>query len=131
VHSPAPAVWYEHSPGGSDLLEPGRQVRGIANSCVVHAQIVANASDHDHARVEPHPDRAFDTVGAAEVRMLLLQGALQLKRRQHRAAGVIFVSQRRAKQGHEAITETLINGAFIAMYRIQSQSKRLRGHCAR
>ena len=55
--------------------------------------------------------------------MLLQQGALQLKRRQHRAAGVIFVRQRRAKQGHEAITETLINGAFIAMYRIQSQSK--------
>ncbi len=45
------------------LLQTRRDISGVAHGRIVHAQIVPDRTDHDHAGVETHPDGEFDPLG--------------------------------------------------------------------
>ena len=57
--------------------------------------------------------------------MVCLELTTQLQGGEHRAASVILVGKRGAKEGHEAVTQELINGPFVTMDRAEGQLEEL------
>ncbi len=104
-----------------DLLQAGRQVRGVAHGGVVGAEVVANAADHDPAGIETHPDLELDAVALAQLGVLVADRLLETQGRQDGAAGVVLVRDRRAEQGHEAVAQELVDGPLVAVDRPQGE----------
>ncbi len=102
--------------GGRELFHTSRQVRGLADGRVVHVQIVADGA-HDHLpRVEADPDLHLEAMPAAHLlavtpdRLLHGQGGIA------GPYGVVFMGNRRPKQGHNPIAQDLVHGPFIAVH---------------
>ena len=57
----------------------------------------------------------------AKVRLVYAQTLVQCQRRQDPTPGVILERQRRAKQGHKAIAQELVNRAAVAVHRVQGE----------
>jgi hypothetical protein len=113
LHQPRGRVAQEHGawrrgPAGN----PGREMRGVADRRVVHAQVVADRADDHEAGVQSHPH------GQAHLAAALHQNGRSPTARRHAdaasasAAGVVLVSQRRAEERHEAVAEELVHGAL-------------------
>jgi hypothetical protein len=62
------------------LLKPCSQIRGVSHGRVIHAQIVANLSDHDGTGVETHAHLELDTAFGHELIPVDTQGPLHAER---------------------------------------------------
>jgi hypothetical protein len=82
---------------------------------IVHAQIVADAADHDltgvdtDARRQAHSGRPPQLVGVA------LEFDAQMQRRVAGPLGVILVRDRRTEERHDAVAGELIDEALEAL----------------
>jgi hypothetical protein len=88
----------------------------LAHRRVVHMQAAVDTPHHHVPRMEPDADlhrhavRALHLVAIPRHRLLHVQGRIT------RAHGMIFMGDRRAKQGHDAIAHDLIHGALVAVH---------------
>ena len=79
-------------------------------------QIVANGAHHHLAGVEPHTDVQLQAVAAAHLLRVGAHGGLHGQGGIAGAQGVIFVGNRGAKEGHDAIAEHLVHRALEAVH---------------
>ena len=107
------AVADENRPRLGLVLQPRRDIRRVADGGVVHAQVVADLADHDHARVQPDAQPQWRL---AVRHRTGIDAPANCQRRQNRAPRMILVRQRRAEQRHEAIAEELIDRALVAVH---------------
>jgi len=84
---------YQHRPGLSPGLQACGEMRGVAHGSVVHTQVIANATHHDQARVEPQAQAELHPVVALELGIIPPDGLLERQPRLHGPEGVIL-------QGH-------------------------------
>ena len=97
------------------LLEPRRDVGRVSDGGVVHTEIAADATDDHEPGVEPFSDIEGDATLPAQFVAIVRDRGADAHRREHRALRVVFVGDRRAEQGHDAVTQELIYRAFVAM----------------
>src|SRR5215471_5084469 len=107
------------------LLQTGRDIGGIPDGGIIHPQVITDSTYDDHARVETHPEGELNTMLLCWLGLVCLELTTQLQGGEHRAASVILVGKRGAKEGHEAVTQELINGPFVTMDRAEGQLKEL------
>jgi len=88
----------------------------LALGGVVHAQVVADASDDDLARVESHAHGEVEPVLDAQRVGVGLQGLGEMERRVAGPVRVILVGDRRAEERHDAVARVLIDGALEAVH---------------
>ena len=105
--------------GMGEPLQPGRNIGGVTDRRVVHAEVVADAPYHHRAGVQTHPQPdPAEQVGRARCTTVtgrFLKPLLDGQAAHQGAAHMVLVRQRRAEQGHETIAQELIDGAFDAM----------------
>jgi hypothetical protein len=101
-------------PGRCHLLQPYSQVRGIALHSIVQPQVVPDPSYDDGAgmQTQPHLQRYSPT--ALDFPLVLAQGSLDAERGVQGTSRVIFVSNRRTEQDHDAVVGELGDGACIS-----------------
>ena len=98
------------------LLEASRQVGGVADRRVVHAQVVADRA-HDHeAGVQAHPDRQGDLGPGGDDDGAVAERAGDAEGGERRAARVILVGEGGAEERHEAVAEELVDRALVAVH---------------
>ena len=79
-------------------------------------EIVADGP-HDHlAGVEANSDLHFETMPATHLLAVAADGLLHGERCIAGPDGVVFMRNRRSKQGHNAIAHDLVHGAFVAVH---------------
>src|SRR4030095_15782914 len=112
---PQGALGDEDGTRPGDLLHAGGQVRGLADSRVVHAQVGPDRADDDLARIEAHADLDWDATGALRLIDVTPDALLHPKRGVTRPHRVILVGQRGAEEGHDAVAHHLVHGALVAV----------------
>jgi hypothetical protein len=105
-------------PGGRELLHARRQVRGLSDRRVVHAQVAADRADHDVARVDADADLDLDAMAAAHLLGVAADRVLHAERGVAGAHRMVLVRQRRSEQRHDAVAHHLIDGPVVAMHRL-------------
>ena len=100
------------------LLHSGGQVRGLPHGRVVHAKVRADGAYDDLARVQANPDLDGDTLSSPHLFGVQPDRLLQPERCVAGADGVIFLSERRAKERHDPVAHHLIDGALVAVNRL-------------
>jgi hypothetical protein len=98
------------------LFHTRRQVRGLPHGGVIHVQIIANSPHHHVPRVEPDAHLQLQALGPAYLRSILAHSGLHRQRRVTGPHGVVFVGHWRPEQGHDAVTQYLVDRALIAMH---------------
>ena len=101
--------------GIGGLLHPGRDVRRVAHRRVVHPQVAPDAADDDEAGVKSLPHPEADTAAPLQFVPVALEGPLNAERGMHRALRMIFVSDGRPEERHDAVAEELVDRALVAM----------------
>ena len=81
-------------------------------------QVVANGPHHHFPGVEAHAHAQSQAVGAAHLLRVGTHGGLHGQSDVAGPQGVVFVGNRGAEQGHNAITERLVDGALEAVHRV-------------
>jgi hypothetical protein len=104
--------------GRRELLHTGRQVGGLADGGVVHAQIAADRPHHDVARVETDADLHLHALRAAQLFRIAPHGVLHPEGGIARAHRVVLVGEGRAEEGHDPVAHHLVDGALVAMDRL-------------
>jgi hypothetical protein len=97
------------------LLEARRHVGSVADRCVVHSEIAANASDHDQTCIDSLTHVKIDTAVALEFATIGFQRLPDAQRCMDCPLRMILVRDRRAKESHDAVTEKMIHGPLVAM----------------
>ena len=101
--------------GRRELLNARCQVRRLAHSRVVHAQIAADRAHHDLSGVDADADLHLHALGAAKLLRIAAHDVLHPERRVARSYGMIFLGERRAEEGHDAVAHDLVHGALIVV----------------
>ena len=115
-HQPQRRGRQQDAAGGGELFHACGQVRRLADGRVVHMQIVANGAHHYLTSVEPDPDLHRQSLRAPHLLSIALHDLLHSERRIAGPHGMIFMRDRRPKQGHNAIAHDLVHGAFVAVH---------------
>jgi hypothetical protein len=116
----------DHMAGGRRLLKARRDVRRVADRRVVHPQVVSDAADHDEAGIQPLTDLEADSPAQLKLCLEGIERIADRERRVHGALRVVFMCDRRAEQRHDAVAEELVDGAFVAVHRVEQQLERAR-----
>ena len=122
LHQPPGGCGEQDGPRRGQLFHARRQVRVLAYRRVVHVQIVANGPHHHLAGVEPHAQLQHHATRPAHLVGVGSDGGLQGQGRIAGAQGVVLVGNGRAKQGHNAIAEHLIDRALEAVHGLHHQA---------
>ena len=109
------------APRCGHLFHTRRQDRGLPHRRVVHMQVITDCPHHHFARVETHPHAQLQAPRAAHLLGGGLHGRLHGQGRVAGAQGMIFVGNRGAKQGHNAITEHLVHRALEAVHGVHHE----------
>jgi hypothetical protein len=104
------------------LLETSRQIRGVTNGGIVHAEVIANRPNDDEPRIQSHTELTCLAIGLPEV--CLFEGALERKSRQHTTSSMIFMGDGSTEERHKPITEELVDRAFVPMHRVKRYLKK-------
>ena len=115
AHDLGDVLAHEDLAGLRKRKQPRRQVRGVPDRGVVHAQVVADLADDHGTGVEPHAHVELDATLGAELVAVGNERALKTEGRVDRAQGMVLVGDGRAEQRHEPVTEELIDGTFVAV----------------
>jgi hypothetical protein len=86
-------------------------------------QITADGPHHPLPGIQPDANLDGHAFGALDLGGILLDRRLHGEGRIARPHGMIFMGDRRAKQGHNPITHDLIDSAFIAVDRVHHALK--------
>jgi hypothetical protein len=119
----------QDSVGRRRLLQPGGQVRGVANRGVVHAQVVADATDDDRAAVNADSPLEVHAMARAYFVAHRLESLLDGERRQARAARRVLEGERRAEEGHHPIAQELVHRTLVAVDPLQDDLETTVHHC--
>ena len=79
-------------------------------------QIVADGPHHHLPRVQADPDLHLHPMRAAHLLAVAADRLLHGQRRIAGPYGVVFMRNRRPKQGHNAIAHDLVHGPFVAVH---------------
>jgi hypothetical protein len=109
--------------GLGGLLHPRGKVRCVADSGVIHAQVVADLAHDDGPAVEPDPYTQLDTVLARELSGKAVERRLDRERGLGGAQRVIFECERCAEERHQPIAEELVHRALVAMDRVRHEAQ--------
>jgi hypothetical protein len=104
-----------------ELLHARRQVRGLANGCVVHAQIAADGAHDDLPGVDPDADLRLHSLRAAELLRVVPDGLLHPEGGIAGPHRVVFTGKRRTEQRHDAVAHDLIDSALVVMDGVHHQ----------
>src|SRR5260370_31633517 len=102
-------------------MERRGQVRRIPLRRVIHTEVVPDATDYDQSRVDADTHLEGNAPPLTDRRVVVLEGHLNGKGSLQRARSVVLMSDRRAEQGHPAVTGELINRPLVAVHRLQQQ----------
>jgi hypothetical protein len=97
------------------LLEARCHVGGVADRCVVHSEIAANASDHDQTCIDSLTHVKIDAAVALKLVTVGFQRLPDAQRCMDSPLRMVLVRDRRAKESHDAVTEKMINGPLVPM----------------
>ena len=100
----------------SELLHAGRQAHRVTLSRVVHAQVIADLSDDDLARVESDARRKIESVFALDLARVLGESLAKLQSRVAGALGVVLVRDRCAEERHDAVARVLVDRSLEAVH---------------
>ena len=92
-----------------------RQADRMSLRRVVHAQIIADPTDHHFAGVEADAHTERDAVPHTHLVGIFAHGVAQREGGVARPLGVILVRNRRAEQGHDAVARVLVHRTLEAM----------------
>src|SRR4029453_11014430 len=92
-----------------------REAHDVSLGRELHAQVVANSSDYDLARVEPNADRERQPVLSADLARVDAGGVTQMERRVAGALRVILVGDRRAEERHATVPGELVDEALESL----------------
>jgi hypothetical protein len=104
-----------HAPRLADLLEPRRDVGGVAHGRVVHAQIAADGADYHQPGVDSLAGPEGDPA-RRELALVALERARDAQRRVHGPARVVLVGDGRAEQRHDPVAQELVHRALVAVH---------------
>jgi len=102
--------------GGGKLFHARGQVRRLAHGRVIHVQIIANGAHYHLTRVEPDTDLHRQSLRVPYFLGITLHGRLHGQCGIAGPRGVILMRQGRPKEGHDAIAQHLVHGAFVAVH---------------
>jgi hypothetical protein len=88
------------------LLHAGRQMRRLSHCRVVHMQVAADRADYHLAAIHPDPHLDGHALGALDLGGILFDRRLHGEGRIAGPHGMIFMRDRRAEEGHDAVTMT-------------------------
>ena len=111
--------------GASLPFEASRHVRGVSHRGVVHPQVVADGSHHHDTGIQPHPEGDPGIASPLLGVVPRVDPAAKLQRGEHRAPGMVLMSDGGAEQRHEAIAQELVHVAFVAVNGIEGQLEEL------
>jgi hypothetical protein len=86
-----------------ELLHARCQMGRLADGGIVRVQVVPDGADHDFTRIEPDANLYLQTVRAAYLLSIASHRHLHSQASITGPQGVILVSHRRSKEGHDAI----------------------------
>jgi hypothetical protein len=115
LKKPARILAHQDRPRLGDLLETGRQVGRVPDRRVIPTELVPDPPDHHPPGIHPHADGNVDAVEVAQLGMMLLQALAQAQCGQGRPPDVVFVGDGGPEQGHESVSEELVDGALVAV----------------
>ena len=98
-----------------ELLHPRGEMRRLADSGVVHVEIVPYGADDDLTRVEADADLHVDAVSAASFLGVSLDRLLHPQGRVARADRVILVGNGGPEQRHDAVAHHLVHRPLVAV----------------
>src|SRR5262245_38799431 len=90
----------------------------MAQSGIVHIEIVADRTHHNLARVQADADLQSQFFGLAESSPIASHLFLHGQSGVTGAHGVILVSQWCPKERHDSVAQHLVNGSFVSVNRI-------------
>ena len=85
----------------------------LSDRCIVHAEVIADRTDHHFARVETDTDLNGDALGALNLVGVPSHRILHLQSGIARAHGVVLVRQRRTKERHDAVAHDVVYRALV------------------
>ncbi len=98
------------------LLHARGKVRRLADRRVVHAQIAADGSHHDLARIQADADLQGYLRDGVHVARVLLHRLLHEQRGVTGAGRVVLVRKRCAEERHDAVAHHLVDSALVPMH---------------
>ena len=115
LHQPQGVAGQQGGPGSGELFHARGQMRRLPHRRVVHVQIAADDA-HDHlAGVQPDPDLHIEPLSLAQLLGIAADGVLHAQRGIAGAHGMIFMGERRPKQGHDAVAHDLVDRPLVAV----------------
>ena len=113
----------QHAAGGRHLLQARGEGRRVAHGGVVHAQIVADAADHDDAGVQADAHHHAELALGLEDAAVVTQRALNVEGGLHGAARAVLERPRRTEERHHAVAGVLVDRAFEAVHRVGDETE--------
>ena len=95
-----------------------RQTNVMADRGIVHAEIVADPSDHHLAGIKTDANVETDSVTSEHILRESAHGVTHVQRGEAGALRVVLMRDRRAKQRHHAVPGELVHGAFETMHAV-------------
>jgi hypothetical protein len=91
-------------------------MRRLPHRRVVHVQIIADRAHHHRAGVQPDADLYIKPLAPAQLRGIAADGVLHAQGGIAGAHGMIFMGERRPKEGHDAVAQHLIDRPLVAVH---------------
>jgi hypothetical protein len=104
-----------YAPRIGGLLEARCHVGRIADCCVVHSKITANASHDNQTCVDTLAHAKIDTSAVHKIFLIKSQGFLDPEGRMDGPLRMVLMRYWSAKEGHNAVAEELVNGSLVPM----------------
>jgi len=79
-------------------------------------EVAADGTDHDFPSMQPNADLHGHAMAALHLGSVLLYRGLHCQGRIAGAHGMIFMGDRCAEQGHDAVPHDLVDRAFVAVH---------------
>src|SRR5262249_30000731 len=106
-----------------EVLKARGQVRRVANRGVVHPKIVADCADDYEPRVQSHAEDEHARLDVGLLPLALPENAVDGERREDGTARMILVRKGCPEQGHEPVSEELVDRALVAVDLCQRKLK--------
>ena len=100
------------------LFHARGEMSGRPDRAVVYVQIGADRAHHDLSGIEPDADLDGDALAPPYILGEVADLLLHAQRGIGGAHGMVFMSQRRAEQGHDAVAQHLIHRSLVVMDRV-------------
>ena len=130
----APHVSFDEPVGGSGeddrarfglRLHARRQIGGVSDGRVVHAQVVADPADHHRPRVEAHSQAELQSLLAPQLFAESTDGLPDGQSGLHGPQRVFLDGYRRPEERHQPIAQELVDRSLVTMDGLGHERQRL------